>query len=323
MLFITNRSLSSEKKSVSFPKFIKFNLENNAPSQEVYFCIRHSEELYEELGSEIFLKLLQKSDYHQILIYIHGFNNLPEDDIFSNTQLLQKYFDGKKQNNVLVVPIIWPCDNDFGVIKDYWDDQMSADMSGFSIQRSLNFFYSWSIFTKESSCYKRLNILAHSMGSRVLREALLYWKKYTFPQGVPRLFRNIFLLAPDIVNETLEYHNPGKIICDAGRNIIVYHANDDFALRSSKILNLKNNIASRRLGHTGPEKIKNTPSNVYAVDCDEINNQYDFPTGHTYFLPNRNNGENNIVLEHLYSLLKTGRFSFEKNQREIILKPRE
>lgn len=83
-------------------------------------------------------------------------------------------------------------------------------------------------------------------------------------------------------------------------------------------MNIKNKIASKRLGHTGPEKIKNTPKNVCVVDCDEINNIYDFPKGHTYFLPSKKYKINH-VLEHIFSILDTGRFDQDKKIRNIII----
>jgi len=50
---------------------------------------------------------------------------------------------------------------------------------------------------------------------------------------------------------------------------------------------LKNKIAYRRLGHSGPEDMRQTPSNVYAVDCDDVNSVYDTPKGHSYFRSGR------------------------------------
>ncbi len=189
-------------------------------------------------------------------------------------------------------------------------------MSSYSIHRALNFFHAWSTDSANGTCYKFINIIATSMGTRVFRGGLASLRDDSLSQGVPKMFRNIFLLASDMVNETFEYGQQGEVICHAGRNVVVYHANDDFALRGSKIMNLKNRIASRRLGHSGPEKIENTPANVYVVDCDEVNHNYDPPTGHTYFLPRP---EGNIVLKHIYDMLTTGRFSAEKNKRHIIL----
>lgn len=121
------------------------------------------------------------------------------------------------------------------------------------------------------------------MGNRVLRETLCAWDRYDLADGVPLLFRNTFLVAADIENESIHRTERAKLICDVLRNVVVYFASDDLALRASKAANLKNKVASRRLGHTGPENMELTPKNVYVVDCDDVNNEYDNPKGHSYF----------------------------------------
>ena len=144
------------------------------------------------------------------------------------------------------------------------------------------------------------------MGNRVFKETLKKWDKYDLASGVPLLFRNTFLIAADIVNEALEEGKDGRFISQTSRNVSVYYASDDLALRASKISNLKNKVASRRLGHTGPEKMDKVPSNVYAIDCDNINNKYDPPKGHSYFT---DDGAGNIglVFEHMLNSIKSGR----------------
>jgi hypothetical protein len=119
--------------------------------------------------------------------------------------------------------------------------------------------------------------------------------------GVPRLFRNAFLVAADIENESLHRGQAGAAICDAFRNVVVYHASDDLAMNASKVANLANYIASRRLGHTGPEDMALTPQNVYAVDCDDVNelNVHD-PAGHSYFVVRG-------VFQHMFDSMSTGR----------------
>lgn len=59
-------------------------------------------------------------------------------------------------------------------------------------------------------------------------------------------------------------------------------------MRASKVANLGNAV-SRRLGHTGPENMELVPKNVYSIDCDDFNNTYDPPIGHSYFLNNPEN----------------------------------
>ena len=48
-------------------------------------------------------------------------------------------------------------------------------------------------------CLKRINLLAHSMGNRVVRGTLANWNRYDLAHGVPLIFRNTFLIAADVV----------------------------------------------------------------------------------------------------------------------------
>lgn len=318
MLFITNREPKGSIRT-KIGRTFKFDLNKNAPSNSAYYCNRVSEGNYTEIGSINLMDKLKESNKSQLLFYIHGFNNLPEEDIFPRASKLQAMFNNFDPNLVEVVPLIWPCDNDYGIVKDYWDDQKAADNSAFSFARVLQKFMSWrDLAPSNKPCLKRINILAHSMGNRVLRETLSKWNKYDLANGVPLLFRNTFLLAADIVNESLEVGQPGRLISQASRNVSVYFASDDLALRSSKVSNLKNMVASRRLGHTGPEDMKKVQSNVYAIDCDNFNNDYDRPMGHTYFLDY--NGKTGSVFNHIFKTLKSGRVDVEDNTiNQIIL----
>ncbi|MEZ7863289.1 MAG: alpha/beta hydrolase [Aeromonadaceae bacterium] len=319
MLFITNREPQGSIQTTIDGPFA-FDLQKNAPSNSIYCCERLGKDQYQELGSQQWLGRIKQLQAQQILFYIHGFSNLPEPDIFPRTQKLQALFDSKEKGLVEVIPVIWPCDNDLGIVQDYWDDQDAADMSAPAFARALQFFMQWrDQVSPDNPCLKRINILAHSMGNWVLRETLHAWDKKFMADGVPLLFRNTILMAADIVNESLEANQDGRLICQASRNVSVYYASDDLALRASKISNLKNKVATRRLGHTGPESMEKTPSNVYAIDCDDLNNRYDEPKGHSYFLEDEQ-GKPGKVFDHLFESIKTGRVTVDDplNRRHII-----
>lgn len=323
MLFITNRfPKGSIKTEIGRP--FAFDLGNNAPSNSVFFCERKGRKRLIELGGLNFMSQLKTARYRQILLYIHGFANLPE-DVFAAAEECQQLCDRKSPHEVLVVPVIWPCDNDMGLVKDYWDDQKSADSSAVSLARALCRFLEWRNAgernPQDDPCLKRLNVLAHSMGNRVLRETLCEWDRYDLANGVPLLFRNTFLVAADIENESIQRGQRGELISHASRNVVVYHASDDMALRSSKAANLKNKIASRRLGHSGPENLELTPQNVYTVDCDEVNTLYDFPKGHSYFRSGKVPGVPGVVFDHLFDCLLSGRvFPEDERRRSTILR---
>lgn len=312
MYFITNR------KMVLGFKGLEFKLDNSTPEIDLTFCRRKGEGKYEEVGSHGLMAGLRDSGAKQVLIYIHGFSNLPEPNIFPRAKKLQELMDGYCDGMVEVVPLIWPCDNDMGVIKDYWDDQMSADASSPAFVRILQKFMEWrDAGDDDKKCFKWMNILAHSMGNRVLVNTMATWRDYYMPQGLPPIFRNIFMVAADVENEILEKGEDGKNVCDAARNVVVYHANDDLAMPASKISNVVNRIASRRLGMFGPEEMSKVPSNVHVVDCDNFNNTYDKPVGHAYFLED-NKGKPGAAFLHIASCIKTGRVRHEGG-RKIIL----
>ena len=312
MLFVTNRRFfqgpSATLLSGNTPaqRPVIFKLDDTEPSRSVSFCRRLKHGDYQEIYSGNFFQNLKDDGAKQILLYIHGFNNLPERDIFPRANKLQEMCDEAEPGLVTVVPMIWPCDNDFGIIKDYWDDQSAADASAFGFARIFGMFLKWRDGQSEAGdpCYKRINILAHSMGNRVLRGALERWAHDY--GAVPGVFRNIFMVAADVANETLEPSESGRYISAACRNVTVYFANDDLALRASKVANLKSKVVSRRLGHTGPEDMAKVAGNVYAIDCDNFNNTVDSPAGHAYFLAD-STGNPSPVFHHILRSIRTGR----------------
>ncbi len=255
---------------------------------------------------------MKNSGYTDILLYIHGFNNYPKKDIFPRAKSLQKMYNKTLvKKKVLVVPIIWPCSDKVGILRDYVNDQVSADATSYAIVRAFENFITHSQQSLE--CSMRINILAHSMGNRVLRETLVKLKYDVFPKVFPKVFRNIFMIASDVVNETLHKDEPGSVIAESCRNCVIYYANDDLALNGSKIINLKNKIVSKRLGHTGVEDMGRVSKNVYNIDCDDFNNSYDRPKGHSYFLKDRD-GDFGKVFLHTVEAIESGRVVYGENR---------
>jgi len=156
------------------------------------------------------------------------------------------------------------------------------------------------------------------MGNRVLRGALAGWAHDY--GAVPALFRSIFLVAADLANDCLEPGAEGTMIPDCAHHLVVYHANDDLALRSSKVVNVHNKIVRCRLGHTGPADPGRCPRNVVAVDCDSFNGDCD-RLGHSYFLAGPD-GLPSPLLGHMVETIRTGRVpGGEAELRRIVLPP--
>ncbi len=296
MYFITNKTL---KKSGANFKFQK----SNEISQSLRYCKLVSDTEFEEIESKPFMQALMDASEKEILFYVHGFNNQPYEDIFPRAMAMQTQLNNSGLNKIIVVPIIWPCDNDFGVIKDYWDDQDSAEQTGKILSRSISKLIAWQEENRAKPCMKRMHVLAHSMGGRVLVQCLYNWAKKFGGGGVPYLFKNVFLMASDIPNETLERGEEGQFIPDSAQRVICYYANDDFAMPASKVSNMRNLVFSRRIGHTGPEDMNKVSDNVYAINCDSFNNKFDNPKGHSYFLDK--DGKESPAFQHVIKALKT------------------
>ncbi|MFK8186425.1 MAG: alpha/beta hydrolase [Phormidesmis sp.] len=324
MLFVTNRVLEQGPTPVAdagtevrLTRPVDFVLSNNQAEQSFYCCRRTGPKGYTEIGSANFFDELKKVNADQLLFYIHGFSMLPE-QAFEQSEKLQELLDTFYQNQpsnslknpkIAVIPFVWPCDDDLGKVKDYFDDRTAADDSGTAYMRLLQKFLVWrdNNSTLNNPCLKRMNVLAYSMGNRVLRSALDRSLKY-YPQNTSALlFRNVLMAAADIRNESLEADQPGRMIPVMSRNVVVYYAADDLALRASKIASVGGKMASRRLGHTGPERMDKVPRNVYAIDCDDFNNRYDDPLGHAYYLEDPATGDAGLLLRHAYACMRTGR----------------
>ena len=77
MLFITNR-FPTQTIRTRVGRAFDFDLKNNAASNSVFYCRRLEQDKYEEIGGFNLMSELKASPYRQLLVYIHGFSNLPE-----------------------------------------------------------------------------------------------------------------------------------------------------------------------------------------------------------------------------------------------------
>lgn len=277
MLFVTNRYSKFGFKSRPGCIF-DFDHDCNDVSASLFFCSMEEKGKKVEIGATEFFNRLKRAEHKSILVFFHGFNTLP-DSAMSIASRLQVILDGFHAET-LVVPAIWPCDNDFGVIKDYYDDKETADASGFAFARMISKFQAWQKSSK-NPCLKNVSILAHSMGNRVLRSAFQRFKKRNGGY-VPFLFSNIFMVAADVKDDCLEYGKSGQFIAEATRGLYVYYNPKDMALGLSKAAN---GFSGRRLGHQGVKNRDAVAKNIYELNC--MNIRSDDAKNHTYFLEHK------------------------------------
>ena len=320
MLFVTNHAKKNGRASEINKPFV-FEQGDNEVGQQIYFC-EDKNGIQTEIGANKLLTELRETDAQELLIYFHGFNVQPAKAI-EHGRKMQGFFT-ELGASIKVVPFIWPCGDKTGIIRDYYDDQDSANASAIAFARMMAKFMDWQEKNRDDgiACMKRVNILSHSMGNRVFRNSMAYWlKNYSKTANAPFLFRNVFMVAADIANQSLEKTQNGYVICEASRNVITYFASDDQALRGSKVANVKRGQLTRRLGHTGPEDMKKSnspvPDNVFAVDCSDVNSEYDSPMGHSYFIDDKS-GKPNKVFLHIAETIKTGRLKADQHRILVI-----
>lgn len=327
MLFVTNRVPdegvdSKEGRSVTFVD------KKSDASNSLFYCeskLPLTKPVYVERMSRGFLESLKNSSKQSILLYIHGYNTEPSSAI-GKGELLQHLLDTINPNAVEVVTVVWPCIGDQPIdltnVREYWGDQDAADMSGPVFARVLSRFMAWQQeeAQQDNPCLKRLNVLCHSMGNRVLMNTLNYWATNFGNNDIPMIFRNAFLIGADIPSKALEDGQPGRFISLACRNVSVYYASDDKRMSQSTQANgLRTGVWGSRLGDHGPEKPKKTRDNVYRIDCDRFNSDFDPKGGHSYFLTDNRDvdikrvlqgesitGKPSPILDHLLNSITTG-----------------
>ena len=174
------------------------------------------------LHKETFNRLLKLKTYKvkekDILVFIHGFN-VSFDEAIRRTGQLTYDLDFKG------VPITysWPSAGNLG---DYMKDESSVQYTTPHLVQ----FLSNIIDNKAKDV--NIHILAHSMGTRALTNAI---KELSFKYYGKKLFKNIILAAPDIDKDVFKVSLLPYITKTADK-MTLYASSDDAALKLSQSL---------------------------------------------------------------------------------------
>lgn len=277
MLFITNR-VPKGSVITEVGRDYYFDLADNSPSPSMYFC-EHDEhkDLCTEIGSDRLITNLKGTSHSHLLFMLHGFSNEPK-DVLNAAYRLQSLCDTLSDKQILVIPLIWPCENNAGIFTRYWSDRDAASGSRKAFSRMIMRLYDGLTKPAMKQC-KGIHILAHSMGNYLLSCALQEWSIFTPKRINAPLFKNSFLVAADIEDDSLEQGKQGALICEKSENVVVYFAPDDRALTGSKAIH---GDYYYRLGAYGPAHYSRL-TNVVAVNCRAVNQKSDNFFGHSYY----------------------------------------
>jgi esterase/lipase superfamily enzyme len=229
-----------------------------------------SSRLFKELYDELFKDSLNSEPNSDVLFFIHGFNT-DLDGVRSSFERLDKLYvqNGNSPIKHLVI-FTWPSKSPT-IPLHYFDDKFDAMRSGEALARCFEKVMEFlRIFLKSEgnpNCKKKIHLMAHSMGHRVLKHMMLTLdKRY-------ELFDQIVLLAADIEYSIFEHGEAFNSLLDMGSRVHIYFHEDDRVLDISKFT--KN--FSNRLGRYGRKRIDPTLKYVIDADVSDIkdDSQYD------------------------------------------------
>lgn len=242
-----------------------------------------SGDLFEALRRQL------KDEEQDVLIFLHGFANTFESALERAAALQQLYNGrgGEEGFDPLVFAFAWPADGRTFPRTAYFSDRDDARMSGLAMARALLALLKFMSELMEDDrdavrsareraevpppaalkrCSARVHLLAHSMGNWALRHAVLRLAEELHAEALPRLFKNVLLVAADEDEDALG--DPAKLgrLFELAQNVHVYHSGDDRALAISDIT--KDN--PDRLGADGPKDLASLPPRAYAIDCSRV-----------------------------------------------------
>lgn len=232
-------------------------------------------------GSKLFLEDLRvamRDGCTDTLIFIHGFNVSFVDALKAGGALAAQIAIGGKPINVVVFS--WPSDGKAVPYMSYYSDREDARTCGAALARTYLKLYDFMARLKPKEyCDRALHLLAHSMGTYVLRNGLqaLCVKD---SNKIARLFNDIVLAAPDEDDDAFDTDDKLRLLPGLARRVTVYYNQNDRAL----LISDKTKGNPDRLGSDGPRMLDLLPKKVFVVDCSRVAKEGDPLVQHSYFI---------------------------------------
>lgn len=233
-------------------------------------------------STEFYAKLREKvaaSPKRDLFVFVHGFHNTFQKAAFRTAQLSYDLgFNGAP------VMFSWPSQ---GKVLDYRTDENN-------VEEATQHLKSFLIQLKDESHAERIHVIAHSMGSRALSDAVMQIG-LQFP-GRP-VFNEMLLAAPDL--DAGKFKGIAKNLTATAERVTLYASSKDKALMASNKLH---GGTYKRAGESLPTPVTVKP--VESIDVSQVSG------GHSYI---SNSGR---ILNDLRDLLIRSR-----QLNEIIAQP--
>jgi esterase/lipase superfamily enzyme len=206
----------------------------------------------------------------EAFIFIHGYNNSFEDAARRTAQIA---YDLKFKGAPLMYS--WPSQAK-GTLWAYKEDARTAQWC----EENVTLFVE--AIAYESGA-RKIHLIAHSMGNRVLSRALKnISQKLDVSAETKPLFNEVILTAPDIDAQVFKDSIAPHIIQTANR-FTIYSSSEDLALKASRVVN---SFWHQRLGEGGSYlTVFPKYKQINVVDASDIDTNL-FALGHSYHADN-------------------------------------
>ncbi|MEO1321927.1 MAG: alpha/beta hydrolase [Pseudomonadota bacterium] len=229
-------------------------------------------------GRETFSTTLQDAVYDQgsssVLLFIHGFNVQFDEALVRAAQLSNDLSRDDRFDIGVPVLYSWPSAGALS-LEDYQGDRARSLSAAPYLEEFLD------IITEDIDV-GRINIIAHSMGNRVLTQALEnYARDYLVRHERDDLEFRIMLVAADVERDIFAQAN--GVFDNLDANVTIYTSDTDRALHISNIVN---STDEKRLGDTDTNRpyIRNA-QNYQTIDATAVTTEL-FGIGHNYYSDN-------------------------------------
>ena len=229
-------------------------------------------------GRETFTTTLQDAVYDEgsdaILLFIHGFNVQFDEALVRVAQLSNDLSRDDRFDIGVPVLYSWPSAGALS-LEDYQGDRARSLGAAPYLEEFLD------ILTDDIDV-TRINVIAHSMGNRVLTQGLEdYARDYLERHNRDDLEFRIMLVAADVERDIFDAAS--GVFDNLDANVTIYTSDTDRALHISNIVNSN---ASKRLGDTDTNRPYIRASREYqTIDATEVTTEL-FGIGHNYYSDN-------------------------------------
>ncbi len=225
-------------------------------------------------------------DSTDVVVFIHGFNVDWYEAVGSalslEFMLNRNKIDG--EDSIKVILFTWPSNGKMMKNAAYKSDRHDARDSAQAIARGFlklrDFLLTLRLDARQKNdrlCNQEMHLVCHSMGNFVLQNAVQAMIEFSDGQKLSRLFKHIFLCAPDIDDNVLEPDEAMGRLHELARYVSIYYNEDDIAMYLSDYT--KGN--AERLGHSGNARLAEVHNKIHQIDCSETVKGF---VEHNYFL---------------------------------------